>query len=495
MAAPDQQVRSKATDERSHLLISTNASARHFPLASHISTGAIAMLGPAYKRPLAISRLVLLISICLVMYFLHSIVFLALAPATAHAFDLYEHLGNLSPYFVPPNTPASLLSGTPESCSVDRAFLIHRHGSRQPLSSELPTIQNLSYYINNNTALFKNPHGQLPDEFSFLSSGWSSTFTSNNLSAVGRQQLFDHGVALRLDYPSLYTDSVLAGDQDRVVESAQWFMDGYYGRYARDVAVLNKIAEDNLTTSWITPMDICQTWEYSSGNDLVNEWGKVYLPKISSRINTALSKAYPNVSFTPQNAHGMLWACAYGTAIYGVGRSPWCNVFKEQEILDFEYELDLLMRGAFGYGLPQGQGGILGNLLVSNVTAFMQGSGTRNLSLNFAHDTTIDLGLGALGLAYDEEYPADGPPSPSRKWRTSSQVPFAAQMLWKRLSCSGNETRIQLELNGANFDLSPVGCQSDYYGTCKLADFAATWNVQKALNTTAGDASWRSACT
>jgi len=420
---------------------------------------------------------------------------LALAPAAAaQAFNLYEHLGNLSPYFTPANTPASLLSGIPESCSVDRAFLVHRHGSRQPISSELPTIQNLSYYLNNNTALFKNPKGQLPSEFSFLTSGWSSSFTLNNLSAPGRQQLFDHGVALRLDYPSLYTDTVLAGDQDRVVESAQWFMDGYYGRYVEDVAVLNKIAEDNLTISWITSTDTCKTWEYSSGNDLVSEWGKVYLPRVAARMNQALSSAYPGANFTAQHAHGALWACAYGTAVYGVGRSPWCGVFKSQEILDFEYELDLLMRGAFGYGLPNNQGPVLGSLLVSNVTTFLQGSAGQNLSLNFAHDTTIDLGLTALGLASDESYPANGPPNPSRNWRTSTQVPFAAQMLFKRLTCSGNETRIQLELNGVNFDLAPVGCTSDYYGTCKLADFIATKNVQTAMNITDGDATWTSAC-
>ncbi|KAG9636793.1 phosphoglycerate mutase-like protein, partial [Aureobasidium melanogenum] len=419
---------------------------------------------------------------------------LALVPVAAQAFNLYEHLGNLSPYFTPPNTPASLLSGIPESCSVDRAFLVHRHGSRQPISSELPTIQNLSYYINNNTALFKNPRGQLPSEFSFLKSGWSSSFTLNNLSAPGRQQLFDHGVAFRLDYPSLYTDTVLAGDQDRVVESAQWFMDGYYGRYVEDVAVLNRIAEDNLTTSWITSTDTCKTWEYSSGNDLVTEWGNVYLPGIAARINNALSSAYPGVNFTAQHTHGALWACAYGTAVYGVGRSPWCAVFKPQEILEFEYELDLLMRGAFGYGLPNNQGPILGSLLVSNVTTFLQSSTGQNLSLNFAHDTTIDLGLTALGLAYDEQYPATGPPNPSRNWRTSTQVPFAAQMLFKRLSCASNETRIQLELNGANFDLGPVGCTSDYYGTCKLADFVATKHVQMAMNITDGDATWNAAC-
>jgi len=191
----------------------------------------------------------------------------------------------------------------------------------------------------------------------------------------------------------------------------------------------------------------------------------------------------------------MLYACAYGTAVYGKGNAPWCGVFQPQEILDFEYELDLLMRGAFGYGLPNNQGPVNGALLVSNLTAFMQvnGSATANLSINFAHDTTIDFGLTALGLANDTHFPATGPPSPYRQWRTSNQVPFAAQMLWKRLDCAG-EKRIQLVLNDANFDLSPIGCMSDLYGTCAMSEFVTTANVQTALGIVDGDAVWNASC-
>lgn len=138
--------------------------------------------------------------------------------STNSTIDIYKHFGNLSPYFVPDNTPASLLSGAPPGCTVDKGFLVHRHGSRQPLSDEIVAIQNLSYYINNNTDLFSAPKAALPAEYAFLTHGWNSTFTTNDLSAPGRQQLFDHGVVLKLKYPELYTDTVLVGKQDRVIE-------------------------------------------------------------------------------------------------------------------------------------------------------------------------------------------------------------------------------------------------------------------------------------
>ncbi|KAK4985628.1 hypothetical protein LTR50_005828 [Elasticomyces elasticus] len=415
---------------------------------------------------------------------------------SGYGFRLYEHLGNLSPYFTPGNEPPSLKSGVPPTCTVHRLFLTVRHGSRQPISEELPVIQNLSYYINNNSALFSNPQATVPLAFAFLAEdGWTSTFSLDNLTAPGRLQEFTHGVDFRLRYPQLYTNELLAGGQDRVVESAQWFANGYYGRYANETAKLNIIGENNKTISWITPMDTCANWSYSSGNDLVVTWGTIYLPRIAHRINKLLGPVFPGVNFTPGHAHAMLYACAYGTAVYGLDASPWCPVFTSAEILDFEYELDLLMRGAFGYGLPNGQGPVLGSLLVSNMTSFMtsNASTSANVSLNFAHDTTIDLGLTALGLAFDAEYPATGPPDPNRKWRTSRQVAFAAEMMWSRLRCA-NGTRLQLMLDEANFDLSPVGCTADAYGTCALDDFLATGKVRSAEAVRHGDARWVAAC-
>lgn len=412
---------------------------------------------------------------------------------TSCKFDVYKHLGNLSPYFVPDNTPASLKSSTPPGCTVEKGFLVHRHGSRNPLSDEIGAIQNLSYYINNNSALFSAPETELPAEYDFLTAGWNSTFTINDLSAPGRQQLFDHGVAMKLKYPDLYTDVVLAGDQDRVVESAVWFMDGYYGRSANSTATLERIAEDDDTVSWITPVNTCDAWEYSLGGGLVTEWGAVYLPPIAERINGLLSEAYPTVNFTTAHVHGMLYACAYGTAVYGIDSSPWCPIFEPEEILNHEYEYDLLMRGAFGYGLPGNMGEVTGSLLVSNVTAFLQDDSGPNLSLNFGHDTTIDLGLTALGLAKDLEYPTQGPVNATRAWRTANQVPFAANMFWRSLSC-GEDARIQLLLNEAAFDLGPTGCQSDEYGTCNFADFIAADTVSAALNVTHGDERWTAAC-
>jgi len=209
---------------------------------------------------------------------------------------------------------------------------------RDPASSPpIPlSVSNNTDYINNNTEMFSNPKSKVPKAFEFLATkGWKNeAFTTNNLSSIGRKQLFDHGVDFSLKYPGLYTNQVLAGGQDRVVESAQFFSAGYFGPHVNETATLTVIGENNSTISFITPMDTCHEWSYGSGGTPVAEWGKVYLPKISKRINSALKRSYPEVAFTDSMTHAMLYNCAYETAVKG--SSDWCGVFKRSEIEDFE---------------------------------------------------------------------------------------------------------------------------------------------------------------
>ena len=425
-------------------------------------------------------------------------------PSSSHkgGWVLEEHLGNLSPYFDAP-IPAGLEAGLPAGCEVEQLSLIHRHGSRHPISQEIGTINALGWYINNQS--WTEPARKVAREFDFLreNAGWRNTLVTNDLSPDGRKQLFDHGVAYRLEYAHLNTTLFLAGEQDRVVESAQWFAAGYLGRAANETGTLDVISESEGVKSYITPMETCHTWSYSSGGDLVTEWGKVYLHPISARINNALRPAYPKVNFTADNVHGMLWACAYETATLGVGHSDWCGVFHRSEIEQFEYELDLLMRGAFGYGLPNNSAQVMGALFISNLTerltkpeSFLEADKPRQIFFDFAHDTTIDLILSTLGLAADKSFPTTGPVNPNRSWRTSYQVPFAAQMEWRKLACPNNQKRVQLVLNKAPVSLAPV-CgkgKTDKFGSCDLNDWVKADKVTAANKIQVDDETWAKAC-
>ncbi|KAF9041054.1 phosphoglycerate mutase-like protein [Hymenopellis radicata] len=406
--------------------------------------------------------------------------------------DKYNWLGNLSPYHKAP-VPRGVSETLPSDCTVDQVMLMGRHGSRWPLTSELVYITNLTEKLSASSDYIAS--ADLPESMSFLKHGYETTLGHDNLTAPGRNQLFNHGVSFRLRYPDLEATTVLAGLQDRVVESAQWFAAGYFGRDWATLqdSIFSTIPEDEVTISWITPMDTCANWEYSYGGDAVTTWGTVYLPTITERLNSLV----PGLNLTDNDTHGALYACAYDYAAYAV--SPWCDVFTEDELADFEYELDILMTGAFGYNLPGDMGPLLGTLFVNKlIERFSNDTGdSQAVYLEFGHDTTIDMALTALGLAKDDPpLSATGPVRANRAFRTSTQVPFAAQMIWEKFYCSSTFTgpQIRLILNDSPLPL-PACASSDedsLYGSCSLESFVASNTFSTAI--TWGDESWNATC-
>ncbi|KZP28916.1 phosphoglycerate mutase-like protein [Athelia psychrophila] len=401
---------------------------------------------------------------------------------------IYNNLGNLAPYHAAPTVPG-IQADLPDDCTIDQLMLMGRHGNRFPLSSELPYIQGLVAQLANASAAIQK--ARLPSNLAFLKSGYTTSLGTNDLTAPGRQTLFDHGVAFRLKYPALLGTSILAGAQDRVIESAQWFANGYFGRAwaGLNATAFSTIGENSSTVSWITAMDDCALWDYDYGGNATAEWGTVYLPHITKRLNAAV----PGLGLTDDDTHGALYACAYDLAAWGT--SPWCGAFTEQELASFEYELDLLMDGAFGYGLPGKMGPTIGALFTNST------GNASSVYLEFGHDTTIDNALTGLGLAKDVPYlPVRGPIPASRKWRTSNQVPFGAQMIWERFTCASSaafpagQPQIRLVLNEAPFPLATCAqSRGDRaHGTCSVANFAKANAASAAVGY--GNAVWNAAC-
>ncbi|CAE7099167.1 unnamed protein product [Rhizoctonia solani] len=244
------------------------------------------------------------------------------------------HLGNLSPYQKAP-VPTGVQETLPSDCNVDQVFYIGRHGSRYPLASELVFIQGLSSKLAIASTAIRS--ARLPSELQFLKSGYNTTLGHDDLTAPGRLQLFSHGVNFKLKYPQLSIQELLVGGQDRVEESAQWFREGYFGRNWANISTFTVIPEDSKTISFITPSFTCPKWQYAYGNNLTVEWGAHYLPPITNRLN----KLIPGANLTDADTHGALYACAYDAAAYGINESPWCGVFTQSELLDFEQVLSL----------------------------------------------------------------------------------------------------------------------------------------------------------
>lgn len=94
-----------------------------------------------------------------------------------------------------------------------------------------------------------------------------------------------------------------------------------------------------MTPSTITPELTCPAWTTHSQKHPTQdeEWGKMYLPPITDRLNGMVA----GVGFKDEDTHGALFACAYDLAAHGPDYSPWCDVFTAEELADFEYECNL----------------------------------------------------------------------------------------------------------------------------------------------------------
>jgi hypothetical protein len=182
-----------------------------------------------------------------------------------------------------------------------------------------------------------------------------------------------------------------------------------------------------------------------------------------------------------------LYACPYDLA--AGNEAPWCDVFHADELAAFEYdddlgccgrvtltsvesryEMDLLMDAIVGYQAPNNAGRVMGSVFVNKlikryvltlvqdithkqVARFEDESEeAQSLYLEFGHDFTILTAMAAMELnryvymlivselvSYircrdDPPLSPEGPPT-LRKFRTSYQTPFAANMVWERFTC------------------------------------------------------------
>ena len=119
----------------------------------------------------------------------------------------------------------------------------------------------------------------------------------------------------------------------------------------------------------------------------------------------------------------------------------------------------------------------------------------QSMYLEFGHDTTIDMALTALGLFADHPPLSPTALRPHRAFRTSTQVPFAAQMVWERFSCATSLSKgphVRLVLNDAPFPLATCKGVDRRYGSCALDDFVASY--ASSIEHSWGDARWNATC-
>ncbi|KAF4554998.1 Histidine phosphatase-like protein 9 [Elsinoe fawcettii] len=399
------------------------------------------------------------------------------AVATAR-FEALQHLGANSPWFPGPST-SGISADVPAQCSIDQAFYVIRHGSRYPdpgayreWTDLQKKLQTGNYTARGDLAFVKNwkPVLDNPDQqIAMLSTG-------------GYRELYTLGTELRFRYPDFYKYGqpflLWANDYQRTIDSARLFSRGYLGPNSSlaDIHVVTASQPSALGNSLATS-DQCPTFKDTSGSPNTLTWDAEYLPKVIRRLNRMIEG---DLQLNETDVPKMPYLCGFETQITG-RRSPWCDLFKESEILDYEYRQDL----RYYYGTGPGAGNnasVMLPVLQGVVDVLTAGPGVTARRTNgsdsalppllvaFTHDNQINELASITGI-FDEQRPLDPKRRDDDRIYISSNInPMRGTVTFERLNCGG-QINVRLRLNDAVY---PVPfCSSGPGRSCPLAEYAA----------------------
>ena len=404
-------------------------------------------------------------------------------------------LGGNSPWFPGPNVNG-IPYETPQGCTVDMAAFTSRHGSRYPDPSAYQQWQNLSTKIH--SANF-TASGSL----AFLST-WQPVLSDpaqqlSQLSQGGWKELYDMGVTYRLRYPQLYTDNTpfalwsnLYPAAPRVVDSARLFARGFLGPNATTlgtVYTLNSSDPRSLANS-LGPSDLCPNYDDDSGGTNATTWANTYLPPIVTRLNGLLSGS---LTFDAADVSLFPYLCGFETQIKGT-TSPWCGVFMESELREYEYAQDIRYYYGSGPGAEK-NGTFMLPFLAAVVRRFEDGpdksyvqtDGTTfkpsPLIATFTNDGQVNQLVSEIGV-FDGEPPLPPNKIPEgQKYVANRYVTMRGTIGFERLSCgfSDNATSsaeqgeksqqyVRVILNDVVYPVA--GCDDGPGRSCELERYA-----------------------
>ncbi|KAH7092348.1 histidine phosphatase superfamily [Paraphoma chrysanthemicola] len=422
-------------------------------------------------------------------------------------FDISKYWGNLSPWYSLRSSDYGLPDASPlvpEGCDITQVHLLYRHGARYPTSDAAPAT--FAKKIVNATKTGLSVSGEL----AFLSD-WKYRLGAELLTPFGRSQLFMLGVAHRQLYGSLLNNFTEAGtipvfrtqSQDRMVKTAENFAAGFFGvpEFMNEVNIEILVETLGLNNSG-APYEICNNSNIASrgsiGSTVAARFAKDAFNSTLARLQSQAS----GINFTSTDAIAMLQLCSYETV--ALGYSTFCELFSEEDFLNYEYYYDLSFYYNNGPGSPvaaaQGKGYL--DEFIARFTGNYPGA---NSALNETFDNTttfFPLNQSIYADATHEVVVLDtltafnltalfnGPPlSPSGNRRQNSfvaskLVPFATHFTAQVLSCPAYQPTKQIRflVNDAVIPIneSYPGCPADPNGLCSFDNVVSVLQKRSA---------------
>ncbi|KAF2674817.1 phytase [Microthyrium microscopicum] len=409
-----------------------------------------------------------------------------------------SHLwGQYSPWF---SVKSEISPDIPEKCTVTFAQVLSRHGSRDPTAGA--TLKYAALIASTKTVV-----KSFPGKYAFLAN-YSYTLGADQLNHFGRQELINSGVKFYGRYKNLarkVSPFVRSASQERVVESAQKFAQGYHNALLKDKShgkdsypyPIVVISEDSGSNNTLNH-GLCTAFEngtVSVGDSAQKKWLSVFGPAIQKRLNNDLKGA----NYSLSDVVSFMDLCPFETVASPTGvLSSFCVLFTKDEWKAYDYYESLGKFYGYGPGNPLGptQGVGFTNELIARLTntAVQDHTSTNHtldssastfpfdkshvLFADFSHDNDLTGILAALGV-YNKTKPLSNSTIETAKqaggYSASWTVPFASRIYFEKMTCGGkssgksNEELVRVIVNDRVLPLEQ--CKGDKLGRCTLQNF------------------------
>jgi len=356
---------------------------------------------------------------------------------------LSQHLATKSPYFIPDVVPRGLNA----SCPIDFIQLVARHGTRNPTTSDVNSLNAMEKII------FDNRDSINASAYSWILR-WRSPFTLDNqgeLVTPGEMEHFNLAIRMKQRYsllrhpynPAIY--NIQATVVSRASQSASSFGYGLWkdsGKLPQGFQPFSIYSESGSMDFTLRFFANCPLYKQNAKSELANYEIQKYLESIFPRIQAKLNQRLGGTWVTAELIDTMYTACVFQVAINGV-QDRWCALFDQEDIEQIEYLNDLEAYWLKSYGFPINYQMTcpLIKEIIGLFDAKIDGKfPLAKAKLRFAHAETVIPLIAVLGL-YKDPYPLQWNTSneniQNRKFRTAHFSSFASNVAFLLLNCDG----------------------------------------------------------
>ncbi|KAJ5892994.1 hypothetical protein N7504_009685 [Penicillium tannophilum] len=389
-------------------------------------------------------------------------------------YNILKYMSSLAPYS--DRKAYGVDRNTPDGCEIDQAFMIMRHGERYPDYSGFGDLYVET--LNQMRANVTNFKGDLAfmNEWTYYVSD-SNLYSQESTSGpyAGLLDAFSRGSEYRARYGHLWDGQsvvpIFTSGYERVIETARYFGQGFFGYNYSTSAAINIIPEAATQgANSLTPTCAAGVLEeYSCYED------RFYSTFPPLEVAAArLNKQNPGLELTAKDVNYLMQMAGFELNVRAY--TPWANAFTLDEWVAFSYIFDLSYYYCFGpgsnYQMANGQ-------VYANATRVLMEEGPKksgSMFWSFAHDANITPVIAALGLDIPAQHlPNERVQFPST-YQVSDIVPMGGHLTLERMTCNATVASkagvyVRAVINEAVVPWT--SCQSGPGYSCPLAKFSA----------------------